>query len=92
MWPFSKKIVGKQSRKVALINVADYPKAEYSVYWEIVITGNDKFGYDYEVGIYEYGTGYVLNRIVGHTINRDDADTAAQKWVISNMKKYKRTV
>lgn len=48
----------KQARKVALINVHDYPKSLYSAHWHIVVLGDDKEGYTWIAEI-------ISNRPVG---------------------------
>jgi len=35
----------KQPRKVALINVKDYPRDLYTAHWQISVLGNDAEGY-----------------------------------------------
>lgn len=44
----------KQPRKVALINVAAYPREKYSAYWQIAVTGNDEDGYLWKAQIVAY--------------------------------------
>jgi len=44
----------KQARKVALINVADYPRAKYSAYWSIGVDGDDEEGYRWHAEIHSY--------------------------------------
>lgn len=43
-----------QPRKVALINVQDYPRSEYCAYWEIRVQGEDDIGYEYGARILSY--------------------------------------
>lgn len=94
MWPFTKKKSdAKQPRKVSLINIHDYPKKLYSAFWEIRVTGGDSFGYEYGVRIHAYGdNSKILAEKVGAEMTRDAVDTAAQSWVLKEMKKYKRAV
>jgi len=44
----------KQPRKVALINVADYPREKYSAYWQIAVTGSDDDGYLWKAQVVAY--------------------------------------
>ena len=80
----------KQPRKVALINVHDYPKKLYSAYWEIRVDGDNETGYYYGVRLYHYNTGKVICEKLGATRTRDEADTEAQTWVLEEIKKYRR--
>lgn len=143
----------KQARKVALINVADYPRDRYTAYWNIGVDGDDEEGYRWWAEIHSYApTGWSYDGKVtkerpdvdsiampsdahlarqdayermtpeeqakerdrqdkfraecaavharnpqpvhvhvehrGVTDTRDEADTAAQTWVLAQMKKY----
>jgi hypothetical protein len=83
----------KQPRHVALIDLADYPRAEYAAYWEIFVEETDAAGdgYDWRARLYAYeGDGQVLAEHAGRAATRDEADTAAQSWVIQQMKGRKR--
>lgn len=147
----------KKARKVALINVADYPRDRYTAYWTIGVDGSDEDGYRWWAEIHSYkpigwkyegkvtaerpdvprpvyppdvpalpadDEGKIVatpeqiakateanearrHRIAdihaahpqpvhihlehrGVTDTRDEADTAAQKWVLANMPKFKR--
>jgi len=146
--------MAKQPRKVALINVADYPREEFSAHWHIVVTGSDEEGYRWQANITAYQPIgwlhggktskerpdvpfpvyppqvpvlqaqylkmssaqqaqvrlaqdkwraacaeiyeaapkplYNLDEQIGVTSTRDEADTAAQQWVLAQMPKYKR--
>lgn len=42
----------KQPRKVALINVFDYPRSRYSAYWIITVTGDDAEGYKWHAALF----------------------------------------
>lgn len=44
----------KQARKVALINIADYPRDRYTAYWTIGVDGNDEEGYRWWAEIHSY--------------------------------------
>lgn len=44
----------KQARKVALINVHDYPRDRYTAYWTIGVDGNDDDGYRWWAEIHSY--------------------------------------
>lgn len=44
----------KQPRKIALINVAAYPREKYLAYWQIAVTGNDEEGYLWKAQIASY--------------------------------------
>jgi len=44
----------KQPRKVALINVAAYPREKYSAYWQIAVTGSDDDGYLWKAQVVAY--------------------------------------
>ena len=44
----------KQPRKVALINVADYPRDRYTAYWAIQVDGSDEEGYRWAAQILAY--------------------------------------
>jgi len=44
----------KQARKVALINVADYPRDKFNVHWHIVVDGEDGLGYRWQATISAY--------------------------------------
>lgn len=44
----------KQPRKVALINVADYPRDEYGAFWEIGVQGSDEEGYEWRARLVSY--------------------------------------
>ena len=80
----------KQDRKVALINVADYPKEEYFAYWEIRVDGDDENGYGYGVRIYHRDTGEVLQDIEGDAPTRDEVDALAQQWVLDRFELFRR--
>lgn len=80
----------KQPRKVALINVKDFPKSAYAVYWEIRVDGNDQDGYGFGARLYDYVTGKVVKETEGTGDTRDAVDTAAQTWVNDNIKTYRR--
>lgn len=80
----------KQPRKVALINVRDYPRDLYSAYWEIRVDGNDGDGYGYGVRLYDRQTNSVVEETEGAADTRDAADTAAQTWVLDRIEKYRR--
>lgn len=80
----------KQPRKVALVNVHDYPREKYSAYWEIRVLGSDEDGYEWGVRIYDRATCKVIDEALDVATTRDEADTAAQTWVIGRMTKYRR--
>lgn len=145
----------KQPRKVALINVADYPREKYSAYWQISVQGSDEEGYRWEARLLSYtpvgyewdgkrydawpeGVAkpdypegptttkaeflsmdragkratiaaeeahrqrcaeiyeghpkpvYVIKERMGVTDTRDEADTAAQEWVLGRISAYVR--
>lgn len=44
----------KKPRKVALINVADYPRERYSAYWTISVLGDDDEGYRWQANVHAY--------------------------------------
>jgi hypothetical protein len=44
----------KQPRKIALINVADYPRDLFNAYWEISVDGNDEDGYHWHAKLISY--------------------------------------
>lgn len=44
----------KQPRKVALINVADFPRDRYSAYWAIQVDGSDEEGYRWGAQLLAY--------------------------------------
>jgi len=93
MWPFSKKKPSvKVPKKVALINVADYPKKLYSAYWEIRVTSVGVEQYEYDVHIYKHAGGELVAEVSGAASTKDEADTEAQKWVLKQMKSYKRDI
>ena len=132
----------KQARKVALINVADYPREKFSAYWTIGVDGNDADGYRWWAEIHSYAPVgwkhkgrttaerpdvpmpsypadlpktagvaeqdarralcakihaahpqpvHLLESETGTADKRDEADTAAQTWVLKNIKSYQRT-
>jgi hypothetical protein len=129
----------KRPKKVSLINVWDYPKNDYSAYWEIVITEGDPYKWEakilsYEPVAWEHGGVVTSERpdvqwptyppdlpagateeqrearlkliqklwdespkpihlleVGGGTVgSRDEADEAAQQWVLSQMEAYRR--
>lgn len=80
----------KQARKVALVSIHDYPRKLYSAYWEIRVDGDDRTGYGFGVRLYDFDTHKVLNETEGTASSRDQADTAAQEWVLANIEKHKR--
>lgn len=82
--------MARKARKVALINVADYPRERYSAYWEIRVLGSDEESYEWGARIYDRGTSKLLEESLDAAETRDAADTAAQSWVLERMKKYKR--
>jgi len=132
----------KQARKVALINIADYPRDKYRAYWTYGRDGNDEDGYRWWAEIHSYapvgwthkgkttkerpdvpepkyprdlpmGSSAIEQDVrrarcaqihaaapqpvhkieseTGTADTLDEADTAAQTWVLKNMKSYKRT-
>jgi len=144
----------KQPRKVALINVADYPRGKYSAHWHIVVSGSEEEGYRWQATITSFapigwsfegkttkerpdvpmpvypsdvpitqaqylqmdGAGqsrvralqderrtlcaavyeaspkpqFQLAEEIGVSDTRDEADTAAQQWVLAQMVSHKR--
>jgi len=146
----------KQPRKVALINVFDYRREDYSAYWQIGVTGESGEGYRWEARMISYDPVgwewqgkmtaerpdlplpvyppdvpvkqpeflrmapadqvkvieaqearrqlcaeiyeanqkpmYLIGEMVGFEDTRDPADTAAQKWVLGEIQKYRRRV
>lgn len=80
----------KQTRKVALINIFDYPRKKYFAYWEIRVDGNDADGYGYGARIYSFDTHELLDEVTGEAETRDLADTAAQTWVLDRIEQYRR--
>lgn len=133
--------MAKQARKVALINVHDYPRDKYSAHWHIVVLGDDVEGYKWQATIShntlpqgymfegklhkEWPQGvkepvypadlprnasaeqqearrvqcshiyeaspkpvYTLEEETGTADSRDEADTAAQSWVLERIEKY----
>lgn len=44
----------KQPRKVALINVHDYPRSQFDAYWEISVDGDDRDGYHWHAKLIGY--------------------------------------
>jgi len=80
----------KQARKVALIDLKDYPRELYSAYWEIHVNGNEKDGFEWVLRIYDRATSKLLDESNGVELTRDDADTAAQTSVKAEMEKYLR--
>lgn len=44
----------KQPRKVALINVADFPRSRYTAYWAIQVDGSDEEGYRWAAQLLGY--------------------------------------
>jgi hypothetical protein len=44
----------KQLRKVALINVADYPREQYNAHWHISVQGNDVDGFMWKAQIHSF--------------------------------------
>lgn len=77
----------KQPRKVALINVDDYPKDRYSAYWEIFV---DDVTFAWKARVYARTGGELLAHQSGRGRDRDDADIAAQNWVLEQMKHHRR--
>lgn len=143
--------MAKQARKVALINVADYPRDKFTVHWHIVVDGEEGLGYRWQATISAYKPiawefqgnrtterpdvalpqypadipvkqheylqmtteeqqtvrdlqearrelcsqifeahpkpVYQVDERIGVTTTRDEADTAAQQWVLEQMAK-----
>lgn len=79
----------KQSRHVALINTADYPHDRYSAYWEIFV---DEVTFAWRARVYQRTGSELLAHQSGRGRDRDEADTAAQSWVLEEMKKHRRPV
>jgi hypothetical protein len=46
--------MAKQPRKVALIDVRDYPRDKYSAYWVITVAGEEGLGYRWQVDVHSY--------------------------------------
>lgn len=44
----------KRPRKIALVNVFDCPREDYSAYWQIGVTGDDAEGYRWQARIMSY--------------------------------------
>lgn len=44
----------KIARKVSLLNIADYPRDQYSVYWTIVVTGDESEGFMWRARLEAY--------------------------------------
>jgi hypothetical protein len=129
----------KRPRKVSLIKVWDYPKNDYSAYWEIVVTEGNPYTWSakilsYDPVSWEHGgvvtssrpdvpwpvyppdlpagatdeqrearlklihklweespkPNHLLEEGSGSAASRDEADEAAQRWVLSRMELYRR--
>lgn len=78
----------REPRKVDLISVHDYPADRYSAYWEIRVLPSDE-GYGWGVRLYDRATNNVIEDVMDAAETRDEADTAAQQWVLAEMPKYK---
>lgn len=78
-------------RKVALIDLSNYPKDQYFAYWEIrVLDITPEEGFMWGVRIYSRDTGELLDEVVDVAATRDEADTLAQTYVLNSMNKFKR--
>lgn len=75
----------KPHKKLALINLADYPKHQYSVYWEIRI---DPGSWQWGVRFYDRKTGKVVTGTVGGAASEEDARRRSQTWVRNNIEAY----
>jgi len=79
-----------QTKPRDLISIHDYPRAKYSVYWEIRVGGSDDEGWRWGVRFYDYATSKVVKDAVDVTDKRGDAVIDAQKWVLANIETYHR--
>lgn len=134
----------KKARKVALINIFNFPRELYSAHWEITVQGDELTGYRWSAKILSntpIGWAYLgastterpdmpwptypadlplsateaqvearrklcaeiyaahpqplfeLDKTGPHLVmNRDDADTAAQQWVLERIGNYRKDV
>jgi hypothetical protein len=96
--------MAKQPNKISLVNVHDYGKDTHSAYYEINVAGSDKDGWRWRTRIYsrkeldkdDDGNVLAMNKVLEQAVDvcktKDEADTAAQQWVIDHMKAYARPV
>jgi hypothetical protein len=100
--------MAKTPSKVALINVHDYNRDQYSAYYEISVKGSDADGWHWRTRIYSrdqlaeadpddwVNSPRRMNKVLEHAVDvcstKDAADTAAQNWVKTHMEAYRRPV
>jgi hypothetical protein len=66
---------------------ADFPKEEYSAYWETAISGD---GDEFHCKITSYDTHELLDELRGGGDSREDCIEIAHVWLRAEMPNYKR--
>lgn len=75
---------------MSLLNVADFPKSEYTAFWDICVNCAGQEDGGYRVSIYKYDDGAVVDFKVDSAMDREDAIQKAHDWLKVEMPKYKR--
>lgn len=79
---------GSSKKKASAVKAADYPKSQYSVYWEVVKT-IDGTGYKAEVRFNPWVGGGTLSSTTLTSHDADDLQEQVNKLIVQKMAKYK---
>lgn len=81
----------KMAKKLSIINVHEYPRNNYKVYWEYGIVQSVKGVFDWWARFIAYDTGDVVAESSGIGFETENkARESAQIWVAQNIVSYKR--
>ncbi|MEQ1771220.1 MAG: hypothetical protein ABL879_15420 [Devosia sp.] len=76
------------NKKLALINVHDYPRTRYSAYWEIGVSNTAPF--KWLARLISYDTHAELDVGVGEALSEEEARRMSQGWVLTYIEGYRR--
>ena len=75
-------------KKLALINLHDYPRDRYSAYWEIGVSNTAPFRW--LARLISFDTHVELEVTAGVAESEDDARRKSQQWVLDHIEAYRR--
>lgn len=79
---------GPVKKKVEALKATDYPKSQYSVYWEVIRTING-VGYKAEVRFNPWVGGGTLSTTEVTSRDLNDLQEQVNKLIVQKMSKYK---
>ena len=77
------------SNKQDLLQVKDFPRSEYTVYWETRVVNGGEYACEFGCRLVGYD-GLVHDEIFGGGDSVDDCLDIVHKWLRAEMPKYKR--